>query len=179
MFGCIHVPDFPVQAALLRESKSLPFALVDGPDSLLKIVSCNAPACSAGVAIGMTKLQAEVCGVTIRKRVPEHEDSAQALLLYCAYNFSPCIEVTGLGTIIIDLSGLERLLGTDRTITQLILGDVAKRGFDSNVSIAVNPDTAHYAAQGSMATQPALFTRRFVGEKSPESSANRENQKAG
>ena len=41
MFGCIHVPDFPVQAALLRESKALPAALVDGPESLLKVVACN------------------------------------------------------------------------------------------------------------------------------------------
>jgi protein ImuB len=148
MFGCIHIPYFPVQAALLRESKTLPVALVDGPDSLLKVVACNAAARSAGVAIGMTKLQAEVCGVTIRKRVPEHEDSAQAVLLDCSYNFSPRIEVTSPGTIIIDLAGVERLLGTGRTIAQLILRDVAKRGFDSNVSIAANPDTAHYAARG-------------------------------
>ena len=67
MFGCIHVPDFPVQAALLRESKTIPVALLDGPESLLKVVACNASARSAGVFIGMTKLQAEVCGVTLQK----------------------------------------------------------------------------------------------------------------
>lgn len=148
MFGCIHVPDFSVQAALLRESKGLPLALVDGPESLLKVIACNALARNAGVAVGMTKLQAEVCGVTIRKRVAEQEDSAQDALLDCAYHFSPKIEVTSPGAIIIDLSGSERLLGTGKTLAQVILGEVAKRGFDSNVSIAANPDTAHYAAKG-------------------------------
>jgi protein ImuB len=148
MFGCIHVPDFPVQAALLCESKTVPTALLDGHESLLKVVACNAAARTAGVSIGMTKLQAEVYGVATRKRVPEHEDSAQAVLLDCAHNFSPRIEVTNPGTIIIDLAGLGRLLGPGKTIAQLILGDLVKRGFQANVSIAANPDTAHYAARG-------------------------------
>ena len=52
MFGCIHVPDFPVQAALLDESKTLPVALLDGPESLLKVVACNKAARSAGVSSG-------------------------------------------------------------------------------------------------------------------------------
>ena len=148
MFGCIHVPDFPVQAALLGESKTLSVALLDGPDSLLKVVACNAPARSAGVFIGMTKPQAEICGVTLIKRVQEHEDAAQAELIDAAYNFSPRIEATSPGTIILDLSGSERLLGTGETIAQLILGEVTKRGFESNVAIASNPDTTHYAARG-------------------------------
>lgn len=148
MFGCIHVPDFPVQAALLRDSKALPVALLDGPDSLLKVVACNAPARSTGVVVGMTKLQAEVCGVTLRKRVQDHEDAAQAELTDCASHFSPRIEVTAPGMIIVDLAGSERLLGTGKTIAQIILGEVTKRGFESNISIAANPDTAHYAARG-------------------------------
>jgi protein ImuB len=148
MFACIHVLDFPVQAALLHESKAVPLALLDGPDSLLKVVACNASARNAGVRIGITKLQAEVSGVTLRKRVQEDDDSAQAVLIDCAFSFSPRIEVTGPGTIIIDLAGLERLLGTGKTIAQLVLGEATKRGFESNVSIAANPDAAHYAARG-------------------------------
>jgi protein ImuB len=73
---------------------------------------------------------------------------AQAELIDCGYNFSPHIEVTNPGTVIIDLIGSERLMGTGKTLAQLILGEVTKRGFDSNVSIAANPDTVHYAARG-------------------------------
>jgi protein ImuB len=148
MFGCIHIPDFAVQAALLRESKSTPLTLFDGPESLLKVVACNAAARAAGVSIGMSKLQAEICGVTLRRRVQEHEDMAQAVLIDCGYNFSPHIEVTNPGTVIIDLIGSERLMGTGKNIAQLILGEVTKRGFENHVSIAANPDTAHYAARG-------------------------------
>src|SRR6185369_5841609 len=117
-------------------------------DSLLKVVACNVPARSVGVFIGMTKPQAEICGVTLIKRVQEHEDAAQAELIDAAYNFSPRIEATNPGTIILDLSGSERLLGTGKTIAQLILSEVTKRGFESSVAIAGNPDTAHYAARG-------------------------------
>jgi protein ImuB len=148
MFGCIHVPDFAVQAALLREYKSTPLALFDGPESQLKVVACNALARGAGVHTGMSKLQAEVFGMPLSRRVQEHEDAAQAELIDSGYNFSPHIEVTNPGTVIIDLIGSERLMGTGKTIAQLILGEVTKRGFESNVSIASNPDTAHYAARG-------------------------------
>src|SRR5579884_2328717 len=148
MFGCVHVPDFAVQAALLRESKSLSLALFDGPESQLKIVACNSPARTAGVSIGMSKLQAEACGIILRRRIQEHEDTAEDELIDSGYNFSPHIEVTNPGTVIIDLAGCERLMGTGRTIAQLILGEATKRGFESNVSIAANPDTAHYAARG-------------------------------
>jgi protein ImuB len=148
MFGCVHVPDFAVQAALLRESKSIPLALFDGPESLLKVVACNAAARAAGTRVGMSKLQAEISGITLRRRVQEYEDEGQAALIDCGYNFSPHIEVTNAGTVIIDLIGTERLMGTGKTIAQLILGEVTKRGFESNVSIAANPDTAHYAARG-------------------------------
>jgi protein ImuB len=148
MFGCIHVPDFPVQAALLRESKAVPVALFDGPESLLKVVACNKSARSAGVSIGMTKLQAEVCGVTLRRRVQELEDTAQAELIDCAYHFSPRIEATVPGTIIFDLTGSERLMGDDNAIAGLILAYVTDRGFEGNVSIAANPDAAHCAAKG-------------------------------
>ena len=148
MFACIYVPDFPVQAVLLDESKDQPCALFDGPESLLKVVACNKAARSAGVSVGMTKLQAEVCGVGLRKRTQEDEYSAQAILLDCAYRFSPRTEATRPGTIIIDLTGSERLLGTDETIAALIRDRVEEHGFEANVSIAANPDTAHCAAQG-------------------------------
>src|SRR5580765_6273318 len=154
LFGCIHVPDFPVQAALCYESfcfesKTQPVALLDGPDSLLKVVACNDPARGAGVTIGMTKLQAEVCpGVSVRKRIQAHEDSAQAALLECAYHFSPRVETTSAGTIIVDLAGTQRLLGDQKAVSAAISHRVAEQGFESNVSIAANPDAALCAARG-------------------------------
>ena len=72
LFGCTHVPDFPVQAWLRAEAaislaeasvsfKEDPAAVLDGPDSSLKVVACNERARKSGIRTGMTKLQAEAC----------------------------------------------------------------------------------------------------------------------
>src|SRR5215471_3981156 len=149
LFGCIHVPDFPVQAALRREPTPGPVALLDGPESLLKVVACNDLARNAGIDIGMTKLEAEVCpGVALRKRVIEDEESAQAALLDCGYSFSPRVESTCPGTIIADLTGSERLLGDGRNIGPLLLDRAEACNLKANVGIAANPDAALCAARG-------------------------------
>jgi len=85
--------------------KDQALALVDGPESLLKVIAANKSARSAGVCIGITKLQAEAFTVELRNRASADEESAQADLIDCAYNFSPRIEVTAPGTIIFDLTG--------------------------------------------------------------------------
>jgi protein ImuB len=154
LFGCIHVPDFPVQAALRvdgidGESRAGAVALLDGPESLLKVVACNDPARRAGINLGMTKLEAEVClGVMLRRRVVEQEESAQAALLDCGYSFSPRVESTCPGTVIVDLTGSERLLGAGQTLGPQLLSRAAAHGFEVNTGIAANPDTALCAARG-------------------------------
>src|ERR1700733_7376604 len=148
MFGCIHVPDFPVQAALLDESQQQALALVDGPESLLKVIAANKAARAAGVRIGITKLQAEAFGVELRKRISAEEESAHARLIDAAFNFSPHIEATAPGTIIFDLSGSQRLMGDDNAIAQSIFTQVNDLGFDANVCIAGNPDAAYCGAKG-------------------------------
>jgi protein ImuB len=149
MFGCIHIPDFQVQAALRSEVKAGPVALLDGRESLLKVVACNDLARHAGIDVGMTKPQAEVCpGVMLRRRVIEHEESAHAALLDCGYNFSPRVESTGPGTVIVDLIGSERLLGVGRKIGSLLLTRAEACGLEANVGIAANPDAALCAARG-------------------------------
>jgi protein ImuB len=151
LFACIHAPDFPVQAALGNTSSFLAnaAAVLDGPESLLKVIACNAPARAAGVAIGMTKLQAESCGVVLLDiRTVEQEESAQAALLDCGYSFSPRLESTAPGTIMVDLTGAERLLGPAREIGERLLHHAEACGFVVNVAMAANPDAAMHAARG-------------------------------
>jgi protein ImuB len=155
LFGCIHVPDFPVQAALRAEPaagfsfRDNPIAVLDGPESLLKIFSCNERARRAGIAIGMTKIQAEACpGVSLHKRIVEREEEAQSTLLECAYSFSPRVESTCAGSVIVDLTGVERLLGSQQEIGQKLAARAAAHGFTVNVGIAANADTALHAACG-------------------------------
>ena len=155
LFGCIHVPDFPVQASLRAEPaagisfKANPIAVLDGPESLLKVFACNEQARGAGIAIGMTKVQAEACpGVVLRKRIIGQEEEAQASLLECAYSFSPRVESTDSSSVIVDLTGAERLLGPQHEMGQQLAARAASCGFTVNVGIAANADTALHAARG-------------------------------
>src|SRR5712671_2514248 len=115
MFACLVAPDFSVQAACRMEPhtrrtlRQSPIVVLDGPANMLRVVAANDAARTAGIQIGMTKLQAETSGVSLRKRSIANEDTAQVVLLDCGRAFSPCVESTCLGTVIIDLIGTEKL----------------------------------------------------------------------
>lgn len=156
MFACLFIPDFPVQAALLVEPVDTreilgqsPIAILDGPSNLLKVVALNDAARRADIENGMTKLQVEICeGVLLRKRSAENEDFAQDELIALADNFSPRVESTCPGTVILDLTGMEKLFGPPQNIACKILVKARQAGFHLRIAIAANPDTALFAAHG-------------------------------
>jgi protein ImuB len=154
MYACLFAPDFSVQAACRMEPhtgrtlrQSLIVAL-DGPANMLRVVAANDAARTAGIQIGMTKLQAETSGVSLRKRSVANEDTAQGVLLDCGRVFSPCVESTCLGTVIIDLIGTEKLFGSPENTAGKIIRYAAMFGFELHVGIAANPETAMFAARG-------------------------------
>ena len=125
-------------------------AVLDGPANQMKIFACNEPARRAGIEIGMTKIQAEALpSVALRKRVLDHEFVAHAALLECAGKFSPRLESTCPGTVIIDLTGTERLSGTKKKVAEKLRDAAQECGLSANVALASNADTALYAAIGS------------------------------
>jgi protein ImuB len=153
LFGCIHSPDFPVQAAIRHYGpaifKSSPVVIVDGPDSRQKVFACNDVARDKGIAIGMTKAQLQFLpGVVIRRRRSEDETAAQAVLLDCGYAVSPKVESTCPGAVIADLSGAERLLGSPLAISRRFIHLAAQCNLRVRVAIAANPDAALHAARG-------------------------------
>ena len=156
MFACLLVPDYPVQATLLSEAphtrealRRSPTVVLDGPATLLKVVALNDPARHIGIEVGMTKLQVETCGgVLLRKRSLDHEDAAQTALLECARAFSPRVESTCPGTVILDLAGTEKLFGSPETTACKITVRARQVGLHLRIGIAANPDTAMYAARG-------------------------------
>jgi protein ImuB len=156
MFASIHVPDFPVQAVLRlgplsggSSASKRAVAVFDGPASLLRVFVSNELARRLGVTPGMTKAQAESFPqLVLRQRSPECEESSQEALLDCAGMFSSQIESTIAGSVIFDISGTERLFGPHAQLADAILRAAAKFGFDAQVAIAGNPDTAFYTARG-------------------------------
>jgi protein ImuB len=70
------------------------------------------------------------------------------VLLRCVNVFSPRIEETIPGTIVLDLEGLERLLGSLDKIAESIGEQVRMCRLNTHIAIASNPDTAIHLARG-------------------------------
>jgi protein ImuB len=156
MFACFYIPDFAVQAALLPEPaearaalRASSLAILDGPANLPRVFATNLAARRAGIQAGMTRLQVETYGgVLFRKRSLVEEDSAQAALVNFAGIFSPRVESTCPGAVILDLAGMEKLLGSWPKAARNMTAQAADIGFDLRIAMAANPDTVFLAARG-------------------------------
>lgn len=153
LFGCIHLRDFPVQAAIRHDDPAIltthPIVILDGPDAQQKVFACNDLARHKGISIGTTKAQLQLLpGVVIRRRRSEDEAAAQAALLDCGHAVSPKVESTCPGAVIVDVSGAERLLGSSLSIARQFVHLAAQCNLHVRIAIAANPDTALHAARG-------------------------------
>ena len=151
MFACIYIPDFPVQA-LFRvepELRARPVAVLTGRPPLEKVVALNERARQTGVEVGATRSQLEAwANLALRPRSESEEASAHAALLDCAQSFSPEVEDTSPGTALLNLAGLEPLLGPLSKIAHDLARRVSQLGLEANLAVAANPDAALLAARG-------------------------------
>jgi protein ImuB len=151
MFACIFVPNFPVAAVFRAEPelRARAVAIFEGKPPLEKVFAVNQGAARMGITPGMTKAQAELCsGLTLRPRSLLQESAAHAALLDCAQSFSPCVEDAAVDTALVDLEGMESLLGTLPEIARGIFRRATDLGLDVNVAVASNPDASVLAARG-------------------------------
>src|SRR5207249_4112591 len=145
------VPGFPVEALLRAEPelRSQAVAVLEGKPPLEKISAVNQEARRAGVWPGMTKLQVEGCeGVVLRDRSEIQESTAHQALLDCAQSFSPRVEDAAPDTLLLDLSGLDKLFGTLPKIAREISRRASDMGLEVNIAAASTLEAALLAAHG-------------------------------
>jgi len=150
-FACIFVPDFPLAAIVRAEPalRSQAVAVVEGKPPLEKVLAVNEEARRAGISAGMTKLQAELCEhVTLRDCSELQELAAHRALLDCAQSFSPRVEDVAPDTLLLDLSGLEKLFGHFPKIAREISHRASEMGLETNVAVSSTLETALLAARG-------------------------------
>src|SRR5579871_2223963 len=150
-FACIYVPNFSIAAALRAEPDlhAHPVAIFEGKPPLEKIIAVNERAKQFGISCGMTKAQAELCSeLALRPRSALHESSAHSALLDCAQSFSPTVEDSACDTVLLNLSGMESLLGSVAKISHAIADRAAALGLSANIATASTPDAALLAARG-------------------------------
>jgi protein ImuB len=151
MFACIFIPDFPVEAVIRFEPelRSRAVAVLAGRPPLERVVALNEKARHMGGEAGATKAQLEAWeGLVLRVRSEAQEMSAHAALLDCAQSFSPEVEDTAPGTVLLNLAGLEPLFGSLQKIARELLRRTSGMGLEANVAVASNPDAALLAARG-------------------------------
>jgi protein ImuB len=84
----------------------------------------------------------------MRRRFAELELAAQTALAELAQSVSPRIEVTAPDTVLLDLAGLDRLLGPPAKMADDLARRVATLDLEANIGVAANPDAALHAARG-------------------------------
>ena len=157
MYACVYIPDFSVQAVARGDPtlRRRVVAIVDGTAPLLRVVALNDPARTAGIGLGMTAVQVTQLGsgeatakVEIRRRSPAQEAATHAVLLDCAYTVSPRLEDTAAETVLLDLAGLDRALGSPEKIAHRLAQEAFGLGLEVRIAVAPNPDAARHAARG-------------------------------
>jgi protein ImuB len=167
-FACIFVPDFSAQAIVRVEPelRTHAVAVIAGNPPLEKIISLNEKARRNGVSIGMTKLQAELCEeVTLRERSELQESAAHSALMDCAQSFSPRVEDAAPHTLLLDLSGLEKLFGPLPKIAREIFRRASQMGLETNVAVGSTLEAALLAAHGfsGVTVIPAMKEAQCLG----------------
>ena len=157
MFACIYVFDFSVKAIVRAEPllRERAVAVLDGRPPLVRVIALNEKARLLGMEVNMTKLQAAVFAAPqerdtaiLRQRSLQQENSAHSALLDVAHAFTPRVEDTAADTLLLDLTGMERLYGTPAKMARELARRVSLMGMESNVALASNPDAAMHAARG-------------------------------
>jgi len=137
------------------ELRGKPVAILAGASPLTKVFAGNQEARNLGVETGMTKVQVEAFrGIAWRWRSVAQEATAHAALLDCAWTISPRVEAGERrkqdfsDTVVLDLTGCEKLFGSPEKIAQDLKRVAAEMGLAANVSVAGNPQAAVCAAHG-------------------------------
>ncbi|HUD45478.1 MAG TPA: DNA polymerase Y family protein [Candidatus Baltobacteraceae bacterium] len=159
MFAVIYIPDFELQAALRLEPElhSLPVALLDDAPVKAAVLQLTGPAREAGVCRGQTSTQAmaRCSDLVLKTRSRAREETVTAMLLQCAYGFSPTIEATAQGVCTLDLMGLPAALDPQNWAKN-ILDALEQLQLQAQIGVA---ETPHLAWLGAKQARPFLLAQ--------------------
>ncbi len=150
-FASIFVPHFMVQAVVRTDPalRERALVLIDGNPPSSNVVAANERAARMGIEVGMAKANAaQFGGVEIRPRSRAQERIAHAALLDIGWSVSPRIEDVAEDAIVLDLTGLTGMFGSEKDIGTRLDALSSDCGLSSHIAIAANIDTAQIAARG-------------------------------
>lgn len=98
--------------------------------------------------------------------IPNAGPEASADLIEVAKSFSPIVEITAPGTVVLPVTPLRKLIGPPHQIASEISRRSAERGLTGNIGIARNPDTAVLAARNlaGVTIIPRGSESKYIGD---------------
>jgi protein ImuB len=149
----LRAPEFPAQALLsLRpEQQAQAVAVVEHDPPLERVCSANRRAFAQGIALGMTRVEAEqIPSVSLMRRAPSEERSLRNGMLALLGRYTPRIEDLASDTVCcfaLDLAGTGRLIGAPLMVAQHMQQQLCSVGVSTAICISDHFETAHIVSR--------------------------------
>ncbi|MHB8697693.1 MAG: Y-family DNA polymerase [Sulfuricaulis sp.] len=152
---CLHLPDFPFDVFLGGRHSADPWVIAEGRARESYVLLSNATAAHHGVRPGMrvSAAQALVRGLNVRERDESAEQAALERLAAWAGQFTSCVSVVPLQTLLLEVQGSLALFGgLDRLLERLRRG-LADLGYRTCLAVAPTPLAATWLARAARAAR--------------------------
>jgi len=159
LYLCLHLRDFAAQAIVCAQAAfhERPFAVLSGEPPLERVFAMTQQARQLGMEEGMSRVQAESFSVAVVRRDRQQEENSFAKLMQCTQRLSPRVESISSpqeercgATLMLDVTGSERLLGNAAQIGATLWHEVCAYGYEASVASARRASAALLAARGTL-----------------------------
>jgi len=159
---CVQIDRFAAAVEVRERPELLSRPVIIGgfPNERKPVFECSAGAAGLGIALGMPLRQAHhICPDAVFVPLDRGRyDRAFDEVLEVLDGFSPVVEVDEPGRAFLDITGTERLFGTDEEAAERIGSEVLKRtGLEPRVGIGCNRFVASMAAHTASREHPAII----------------------
>jgi len=140
---CVHMPDLASarvkrNGRLSLDESARPVVLTRQVGSSLMVEQACPRARQIGLRRGMTLAQAQAIAPDLLAcpHEPQRDQALLSRLASWALRFSPIVQPVEPDTLLIDITGCQRLFGSESNIVHQAVGGLLRQGFDAHAAIA-------------------------------------------
>lgn len=164
---CLHMPDLPIErarrdaASADEQGRPLVLTRAAGASQVVQRACPRAGALGVRPGLSLGQAHALVPGLVALADEPQRDRAALERLAGWALCFSPLVEPVAPDTLLVDVTGCERLFGGEENIARQALAGLAQRGFTARAALADTVGAA--AALARAGGRPLVLVPRGQG----------------